>query len=211
MVWDFRQAIRDLQQMGLFDVILPFFLIFTVIYAILQRSKILGEPEEARKFNVIVAMIIGFLVVAPHVLYGDPTGQSSTLSVSVGGRYLPDVVNIMNNAIPSISIWIIAILMLLILLGMFGTDIDLWNRPLSTWIFIAAVLIVFYTFAVAANWFQAPEWLSWLRDRSNQAVILILLIFGVVIWFVISPERAKKKKGLWESLGGAIEKAVKGT
>jgi len=211
MQWDFRQAIIDLKEVGLLDIILPFFLIFTVIYAILQRSNILGAPEEARKFNVIVAMVIGFLVIVPHVLYGDPYGQSSTLSISVGGRYLPDVVNIINNAVPSISVWIIAILMLLILLGMFGQNIELWQRPLSTWIFIAAAIIVFYVFAVAANWLQAPEWLGWLGERGNQAVILILLIFGIVIWFVVSPGAGGKKKGLWDSLAEAIQGSVKRT
>jgi hypothetical protein len=209
MVWDFRQAIRDLTDMGLLDIVLPFFLIFTVIYAILNRSNILGEKGEAKKFNVIVAMVIGFLVVVPHVMYGDPTGGSANLSLSVGERQLPDVVNIINAAIPGISIWIIGILMLMILLGMFGGNIDLWQKPLSTWIFFAAVIIVFYTFAVSANWVSTPDWLNWLSDRGNQAVILILLIFGIVIWFVVSADTPNKKGGIWSDLGEAISKSVK--
>jgi hypothetical protein len=209
MVLDFRQAIIDLKQMGLLDIILPFFLIFTVIYAILQRSNILGPPGEARKFNVIVAMVMGFLVIVPHVLYGDPSGQSASLSISVGGRYLPDVVNIINNAVPSIAIWIIAVLCLMILLGMFGSQIDLWDRPLSTWIFLGAAGIVFYTFAVAANWLQAPNWLGFLRDRGNQAVLLILLFFGIVVWFVVAPEKKKGTPGVLESLFSAIKQGVK--
>ncbi|MBW2995073.1 hypothetical protein KY312_01870 [Candidatus Woesearchaeota archaeon] len=209
MVWNFRQAIQDLSYMGFFDIILPFFLIFTVIYAILQRSNILGSPEEARKFNVIVAMVIGLLVIVPHVMWGDPTGQSPYLSVgSVAGRPVPDVVNIINRAVPQISVWIIAVLMLMILLGMFGSKIELWQRPMSTWIFVAAVIIVFYTFAVAANWLNTPEWLSWLRDRGNQAVLLILLIFGIVIWFVVAPEKPKGQ-GLGQKIGEAFEKIVK--
>jgi hypothetical protein len=208
MQWDFRTAIRDLADIGLLDIILPFFLIFTVIYAILERSHILGPTGTARRFNVIVAMVIGFLVIVPHVLYGDPTGQSSNLSIQVGGKYLPDVVNIINNAIPAISIWIIAVLMLMILIGMFGADIEIMGTSLGSWIFLGAVAIVFYTFAVAANWLQAPNWLSWLNYRSNQAVILILLIFGVVIWFVVSPERGRKKGGL-QGVLDAIQSAIR--
>jgi hypothetical protein len=207
MQWDFRLAIQDLHNMGLLDVLLPFFLIFTVVFAILQRSNILGQPDEARKYNVIVALVIGFLVIIPHVLYNP---YSSGPYLNIAGTQLPDVVFIINNAIPSISIWIIGVLMVMILLGLFGKEINLWIAPLSTMIFIAAVAIVFYTFAVAANWLQAPYWLNFLNDRGNQSVILILLIFGIVIWFVVGKPGggAVPREGFFKKLGEAIQSAV---
>ena len=209
MAWDFRLAIRDMANMGFFDVILPFFLIFTVVYAILQRSNILGATAgEAKRYNIIVAMVIGLLVIVPHVMWGDPTGQSPYLSIgSISGNPVPDVVNIINRAIPQVSIWIIVVLMLMILLGMFGSKIE-WTSPFNTWIFIAAVIIVLYTFAVSANWLNTPEWLSWMRDRGNQAVILILLIFGIVVWFVVSPSSGSGE-GLGKKVGKAIDQLVK--
>ena len=73
------------------DILLPFLLIFTVIFAILQRSKILGIDR--KNFNVVVALVIGLLVIIPHITGTYP--------------YDRDVVNILNNAIPQISIFII--------------------------------------------------------------------------------------------------------
>jgi hypothetical protein len=57
-------AVKDtlvfLEKIGLTDVILPFLLVFTVVYGVLQRSKVLGKQ---RKIDAIVALVIGLFVV----------------------------------------------------------------------------------------------------------------------------------------------------
>jgi len=35
----------SLQDIGVVDVILPFILIFTIVFAVLEKTKILGEDE----------------------------------------------------------------------------------------------------------------------------------------------------------------------
>jgi hypothetical protein len=197
-MWYQEIAVR-LQEIGMLDLILPFMLIFVVVFAIMQRSKILGE--ESRKFNVIVALVMGLLVVLPHAIYGQP-GGTAELSLSVGGKALPDVVNIINNALPSISVWLIAILMVMLLLGMFGVEaLDIRGKGIFPWILIAVVLIVLYVFAISANWLQSPGWLDWLNDRTNQAVLMILLVFGLVVWYVTSSEEEETNKpGVFDML-----------
>lgn len=182
MAFDYRQAIFSLRDMGLLDVILPFVLIFTVVFAILQKSNVLGPSGtagaatgDAKRYNGIVAFVIGLLVVIPHVLYG--TGTSS---LYVGGRQFPDVVYIINNALPSISVWIIAIVMVMVLMGTLGFEPNIAGRGLSSWVMYLAIAIVAYTFAVAAGWFDVPRWAYWLNDRGNQAAILTVLVFGIV-------------------------------
>lgn len=54
-------AAQWLVDFGIYDVVLPFILVFTLIYGSLQKSKILGEDKNV---DVAVATTIGFLVVA---------------------------------------------------------------------------------------------------------------------------------------------------
>ena len=59
---------QNLQQMGFYDYILPFLLIFTIIFAILEKTRIFGtEPgttnEPRKNINLVVALIIGLIVM----------------------------------------------------------------------------------------------------------------------------------------------------
>lgn len=54
-------AAQWLVDFGIYDVVLPFILVFTLIYGSLQKSKILGEDKNV---DAAVATTIGFLVVA---------------------------------------------------------------------------------------------------------------------------------------------------
>ncbi|MEM2115389.1 MAG: hypothetical protein QW524_00265 [Candidatus Woesearchaeota archaeon] len=65
----FGNSLLFLARLGFFDVILPFLLIFTLLYAVLDRTNILGyftKTETVRKknLNAIVAFSIAFLVIS---------------------------------------------------------------------------------------------------------------------------------------------------
>jgi len=65
-----KEAVQLLVDIGLVDVILPFILVFIVMFGILQRTKVLGhEPIKTRKLNALVAFVFGFIaVLATNVL-----------------------------------------------------------------------------------------------------------------------------------------------
>ena len=50
------------------NAVLPFLLVFVVIFAILQKSKILGD--EKKQIDAIVALVIGLIVIS----FGYATG-----------------------------------------------------------------------------------------------------------------------------------------
>ena len=166
---DFQQTIYGLEQYGLTDVLLPFLLVFAVVFAILQKVKIFGSDK--KNINVILSLVIGLLVVIPHVTNSYPAGQ--------------DVVEIMNSAIPNVSIILIAIVMLLILVGVFGNEWDIAGTGFASWIAFLSFGIVTYIFGTSAGWFNYwPNWLGWLDDPNTQALVVILLVFGLLIRFV---------------------------
>jgi hypothetical protein len=53
-------------RLGVLDVVLPFLLIFTVLYAVLNTSKILGEKDgqPKKRLNAVVAVSVALLSVA---------------------------------------------------------------------------------------------------------------------------------------------------
>ena len=57
--------INTLESWGLTDVMLPFLLMFTLMFAILQKTKILGDDK--KNFNTVVALVMSLLIVIPHV------------------------------------------------------------------------------------------------------------------------------------------------
>ena len=40
------RGIQSLNELGLSDVLLPFLLIFTIMFAVLQKTKVLGKDDE---------------------------------------------------------------------------------------------------------------------------------------------------------------------
>ena len=54
--FDFTGVMQQWTSIGLFDIILPIILIFTVVYAILQRTRILGA---IKGIDSVVALIVG--------------------------------------------------------------------------------------------------------------------------------------------------------
>ena len=52
MVSPFREVIQFFDGIGLFDVVLPFLLVFTIVFAIFEKTKVLGTEEiEGHKYT----------------------------------------------------------------------------------------------------------------------------------------------------------------
>ncbi len=188
----FTNAMYTLENLGLRDVILPFLLIFTLIYAVLSKSKVLGEDK--KNFNVIVSMVLGLLVVVPHITGSYPAGA--------------DVVDIMNSALPNVSLVVVAVIMFLILVGIMGAKPKWVGKSTGGVIAIIAILVVIIIFGNSAGWWtNLPWWLDWLNNSDTQALIVVLIIFGAVIAFVTSDGSKKEggKDSFLEGLGDMLK------
>ncbi|MGV8162783.1 MAG: hypothetical protein ACP5N2_05635 [Candidatus Nanoarchaeia archaeon] len=175
----------SLEQVGVLDVIMPFILIFTIIYAVLQKSKILGKDAEGKprkNFNVIIALVMGLAVVIPHVM-----GQKNIYGVSV--------VDILNNALPNVALVAVIIVMILLTIGVFGKEFDI-GEGYGGFFVIAAFLVIGFIFAASAGWFKQgslPNWLYFIYDPQFQALVVTLLVFGLIIYFITKEDKPKNK------------------
>ncbi len=164
----FGDFIQLLVGLGLADVLLPFILIFTIVFAVLEKSKIIGEGK--KNINVMIALVIALLVIIPHIM-GTYQGY--------------DVVNAINTAIPKVSFWIVLIIMGLLLTATFGAKMETEKAGWVPWVAFGIVLLVFGN---AAGWFHF-EWLSNI-DPHVTALIIITAVFIGIIAFVSSGDES---------------------
>lgn len=181
-----ESALYTLESWGLTDVILPFVLIFTVIFAILQKAKIFGP--DSKKYNIVFALAISLLVVIPHVTGTYPGGV--------------DAVDIINQAIPSISVLAIAIIMFLVLAGIFFEPKG--GGWVSGLVLIMSIIAVVWVFGKAAGWWY---YMPLFMDEDLQALIVIILVFGIIIWFVTAEPG---QKGFWDTVKDFTQNAFGG-
>src|SRR4030042_4452892 len=70
MVSQFRTTLEFFEKLGIYDVILPFLLVFTIVFAIFEKTKLFGTDDiDGKKYtrknlNSMVAFVSAFLVVA---------------------------------------------------------------------------------------------------------------------------------------------------
>jgi hypothetical protein len=207
----FGMAMKQLYDIGILDILLPFVLIFTIVFAVLQRTKALGKDDKGRpmkNFNAIIGLVMALAAVIPHVLWGSNNVRDPYLS----NGFL-DVVQVINNALPNVSLVLVAILMFLILVGIWGKNVEIGGTTFGGLIAIASILGIIFIFAIAAGWVgHIPNWLSFLKDPQTQALIVVILVFGLIIRFIVGPTDDEKKdeknffqkfaEGLKDSDGG---------
>lgn len=193
----FGKAIVFMRDLGVYDVILPFLLIFTILFAILERTKVLGtekigEEHYTRKnLNAMVAFIVAFLVVA-----------SSRL------------VAIINEALANVMLLLLLVIFFVLLVGVFyeeGSGVMIektWKWIFSIVMFLGISAIFLWAIKINSNASGCREypagecpWLAffwgWLIDHWNtEAVASIILIIVIIIFmYIITYERKPQSTG----------------
>jgi len=176
----FGGVIEFLNRLGVYDIILPFLLIFTIVFAILEKTMVLGFEEiEGTKYskkslNAIVSFVISFLVVA------------ST-----------NLVRVINEAVANIVLLLIMIIMFLMLVGtMFGSkEVTLENYPGWTKFFMVAVFIgIVVIFLQALGWLEIVfGFLIYYYDVDWVATLILIVIIIGFMWFITRSEAPKKE------------------
>jgi len=181
-----------LESVGLTDAILPFLLIFTVIFAVFQKTNIFGTNK--KNMNVMVSLIISLLTVVPHVMR----------------RYPPqsDPVAIMNKALPNVSVLVVAVIMALLLIGIFGGQASWIGRTFSGIIAILAFIAVVYFFGSAAGWWKNVTSAWWSNDVT--VAIIVILIFAIVIYFITKEDTSAQQTGAFRNVVDEIGNFFRG-
>lgn len=171
-----RGVFDFLEKVGLFDIVLPFLLVFTIVFAILEKTKVFGTEEiEGKKYpkknlNATAAFVMAFLVVA-------------------SSRLVEVITTVSANTV----VLLLLSILFLMLVGSFyreGEAVYLeggWNVLFMVIMFIGIVLIFLHA-------------LGWLKDTwkylgitgSGDAVGAIILILVVILFIMVIVKEPKK-------------------
>ena len=162
-----------LQSPFVIELLLPFLLVFVVVFAILQRTKILGD--EKRQIDAIVALVIGLIFVA----FGQAVG-------------------FIINIIPILAITAIVLLVFMILYGMvFVGDEFKFNKYLRGGIGIVVGIIVIISVLVLTGAWEVV--IDYYNEAGSNAIITNVVFFVVaivaVLIVVFGSGKKNKEKG----------------
>jgi hypothetical protein len=170
MAGDLSSLVMDLESAGVFQYLLPFLLVFTIIFAVLEKTALFGRDNEQNTktgINAVVGLIIGLLVITQW-----------------------DVVDKMNLFLPKMSLIVVMFVMVLILIGTMGVDITHGPRGIFALIMGAGALIGIY-WALSRDFnLEMPYWIT-----NNQSTIFLVAFVAVVLWALIAGSRPRRAAG----------------
>jgi ascorbate-specific PTS system EIIC-type component UlaA len=102
----------------------------------------------------------------------------------------------------------IGVLGVLLMLGIWGKEVDIAGSSLGGWIVMLSIAAVFLLFGSSAGWFNLPSFFNFLKDSEVMSLLIIILVFGIIISFITGDEKDSKedRKGIMDNftrlLGG---------
>lgn len=146
---------RFLDMIGFVDIFLPFVIVLTIVYAILERTRVLGvEKGHARhQLNAAVAVILALFVV----------GSSKVLGITT-------------SIVQYAGLFAVIILAVALLLGLFGVQ----HLPENKWwnaVFFVIIMLVSLSVFYSMGWFG--------RGSDVFIILFLvffLLLFVIKVW-----------------------------
>ncbi len=192
MIMGFESVMIEMERLGVWDILLPFMLIFTVTYAVLTSTVSMFSGEN-KKFATVISMVIALGVVIPHAIGAYPPGGN--------------VVLIINQALPNVALISVAILGLFIILGLFGIELNLNGAPIMGIVVAFSVIAIVYLFGSAGGQrYEVPAFLSFLTHPDTQAMLIVIAVFGGLVWFITRPPKKDDSPGFLDSLPDTLGK-----
>lgn len=176
---DFGWMFSWFESVGGFDVILPFLLVFTLVFALMEKVKLFGDRK--KNVHVIVAFVAAAFVVAQ-----------------------PDIVLLIQGFIPRVSMFILVLLMGLLIMGMFGLKGEKFEGwPLGIAIVVAIVVII-WSLSAATSAYYWPFYD--ILTSQDIAWLIAIGVFILVMWLIVKEPKERSgdvgKKTLREIFGG---------
>jgi peptidoglycan/LPS O-acetylase OafA/YrhL len=141
------------------DIVLPFLLVFALVFAILQKSEILGKGK--RQVDAIVALVVGLLVI------------------TVGSA-----VNIITGLVPILAVGLVVLLVFFLLFGFAFKEGEFKVSPVLQWTIgvIAAIAVIIGVLYFTGSW----DYLRNLVGGGTSSIVtnivfIVLIIVAVVV------------------------------
>ncbi len=181
-----QNVIQFFHTIGIYDVVLPFLLVFTITFSILERTKVLGTDVvdkvhyPKKSLNSMVSFVVAFLVIASSQLV---------------------------EAITTISSQMVIVLLLavffLLLVGTFYAEeggkgfkgITGWQQTVFAVIIFLAIVFIFLN----ALKYEGDSWFNvayeYMRVNISTPAVGSIILIILIILFVAYITKGPKKEG----------------
>jgi hypothetical protein len=159
----FSELLAYMEQAGFFAYVLPFLLIFALVFGILTRTQIFKKNKAV---NAIISLVVGLLALQFN--------------------FVP---LFFSEIFPRLGIGLAIILALLILVGLFmPSEKQAWTN----WLLLIAGFVVFVVVLVRTfGWLGWGGFSLWYYNWPQ--IIFVALIIGAIIWVLVQkPKDARK-------------------
>ncbi|MDD4877676.1 MAG: hypothetical protein PHO02_01415 [Candidatus Nanoarchaeia archaeon] len=177
----FGAVITFLEKLGFFDVILPFLLVFTIVFGILEKTRVfgvekIGDKEYPRKsINSMVAFSIAFFTVAAK-----------------------QVVTSLQVSLPNVALILIIVVCFLMLAGSFMGDKPFSLEGRKYWVgFLTVVmfLAVVFIFLNSFGWLDPiVDFFARNLNTALMPIIFLVVIVGAIAFVVGGGKKEKKEE-----------------
>jgi lysylphosphatidylglycerol synthetase-like protein (DUF2156 family) len=177
-----RNSLNVLERIGVMDVILPFLLIFTLLYAILEKTKVLGTEKignaevSKKSANALVAFVIAFIVVGT-----------------------PQLIPSLNKFISYVAILMVLIILFVMVITIFyyndKDDKFEYSKNMRSLLVGVAGVTVLVIFLFAFNFIdKITELIDKFKSLGSfnpetMGIVIMLVVLGGAIFFVVSPPK----------------------
>lgn len=153
------------------EAILPFLLVFAIVFAILDKTKVLGDKK--RQINAIVSLVIGLLFIS----FGQAVG-------------------VIIQLIPFLAVSLVVLLVFLLIWGMvYGEGKFDIHKDVKKAVGIIALIAVVIAMLWITDWWV---WIYGLILAGSGGTIFLNVLFAVVIiaavWIVVASGKETKAK-----------------
>ncbi|MFH0798510.1 MAG: hypothetical protein V1906_03805 [Candidatus Woesearchaeota archaeon] len=173
-------AIDFLRDFGFFDVIQPFLLVFSILFGILEKTKVFGVEEiDGKKYarkniNSMVSFVIAFFVIATK-----------------------EIVTALQVSLPKVALVLTIVVCFMLLVGSFMAEGEFsfeknkfWKGFLTIIMFLAVVVI----FLDAFNWLDPI--IGYVLSEKSTIVVPLLIFAGMIgtVFYIIGGSKPKSEE-----------------
>lgn len=145
--------------------ILPFLLVFVLIFAVLQKSKLFGENKS--QIDALISLAIALILI------GVPAPRTIIITI-----------------IPWMAVALVVLFIVLVIYG-FGGEVEKdKGLKLPSWfnkavLALSIVFVIILVMSVTGGWAYISEWAS---NSSMFGNVIIVLVIAAVLWIALKKE-----------------------
>jgi len=171
MVDIFTPVIERLIELGFFKFLLPYILMSAIIYGLLRKARVFGEPDENVAVNGVVAIVASLMVFAAPIVVG------IDIETQLAAFFIQS------------AVVFVVLMIALLFTGMFLPPNltqyladNLFKGNKAGAILIFGIVLAFIIFATSGLWSSIlpPNLFEKMSDLSAAVIMIILLVVPII-------------------------------